>query len=75
MAAHSGYAARIHESGPPGMLVIEELPRPAPGHGEVLVRVATAGVGRLSLAFTKSFAFTNCWRPTTYAGKRKRKPL
>src|SRR6478609_3908531 len=38
-------AARIHEFGPPSVIVIEELPRPAPGHGEVLVRVAAAGVG------------------------------
>lgn len=38
-------AARIHQFGPPSVIVIEELPRPAPGHGEVLVRVAAAGVG------------------------------
>ena len=38
-------AARIHTFGPPSVIIIEELPRPAPGHGEVLVRVAAAGVG------------------------------
>jgi NADPH:quinone reductase-like Zn-dependent oxidoreductase len=38
-------AARIHKFGPPSVIVIEELPRPAPGNGEVLVRVAAAGVG------------------------------
>jgi NADPH:quinone reductase-like Zn-dependent oxidoreductase len=38
-------AARIHKFGPPNVIVIEELPRPAPGPGEVLVRVAAAGVG------------------------------
>ncbi len=38
-------AARIHKFGPPGVIVIEELPRPAPGQGEVLVRVEAAGVG------------------------------
>ncbi len=38
-------AARIHKFGPPSVIVIEELPRPTPGNGEVLVRVAAAGVG------------------------------
>ena len=38
-------AARIHEFGPPGVIVIEDIPRPAPGPGELLVRVAAAGVG------------------------------
>src|SRR5438270_2494578 len=38
-------AARIHKFGPPSVIVIEELPQPTPGHGEVLVRVAAAGVG------------------------------
>ena len=38
-------AARIDTCGPPSVLVIDALPRPAPGHGEVLVRVAAAGVG------------------------------
>ena len=38
-------AARIDTFGPPSVMVIEELPRPPPGHGEVVVRVAAAGVG------------------------------
>jgi NADPH:quinone reductase-like Zn-dependent oxidoreductase len=38
-------AARIHQFGPPDVIVIDEVPRPAPGAGEVLVRVASAGVG------------------------------
>jgi hypothetical protein len=38
-------AARIHTFGPPSVMVIDELPRPASGHGKVLVRVAAAGVG------------------------------
>jgi NADPH:quinone reductase-like Zn-dependent oxidoreductase len=38
-------AARIHKFGPPSVIVIEELPPPTPGHGEVLVRVGAAGVG------------------------------
>jgi NADPH:quinone reductase-like Zn-dependent oxidoreductase len=38
-------AARIHRFGPPDVIEIDEIPRPVPGHGEVLVRVANAGVG------------------------------
>jgi NADPH:quinone reductase-like Zn-dependent oxidoreductase len=38
-------AARIHQFGPPRVIVIDELPRPKAGRGEVLVRVKAAGVG------------------------------
>ena len=38
-------AARIHLFGPPDVLIMEELPLPVPRKGEVLVRVAAAGVG------------------------------
>src|SRR5690242_20153817 len=38
-------AARIHRFGPPNVIVVEDIPRPSPAAGEVLVRVASAGVG------------------------------
>lgn len=38
-------AARIHRFGPPDVIVVDEIPRPSPGPGEVLVRVVAAGVG------------------------------
>ncbi|MGB2633722.1 MAG: NADP-dependent oxidoreductase [Candidatus Acidiferrum sp.] len=38
-------AARIHKFGPPNVIVIDELPRPTPGNGELIVRVKAAGVG------------------------------
>jgi NADPH:quinone reductase-like Zn-dependent oxidoreductase len=38
-------AARIHRFGPPDVIVIDDLERPTPGPGELLVRVAAAGVG------------------------------
>jgi len=38
-------AARIHNFGPPSVIVIEELSRQTPGHDEALVRVAAAGGG------------------------------
>ena len=38
-------AARIHNFGGPEVIVVEDVPRPVPATGEVLVRVAAAGVG------------------------------
>ncbi len=38
-------AARIHKFGDPEVIVVEEIPRPVPAAGELLVRVAAAGVG------------------------------
>jgi len=37
-------AARIHRFGPPEVVVVENVPMPSPGPGEVLVRVIAAGV-------------------------------
>jgi NADPH2:quinone reductase len=37
-------SVRVHEFGDPDVLVLEELPRPEPVEGEVLVRVQAAGV-------------------------------
>jgi len=38
-------AVRVHKFGGPDVLVIDELPIPSPGPGELLVRLAAAGVG------------------------------
>ena len=38
-------AARIHRFGPPNVIVIDNVSRPVPGDGEILVHVAAAGVG------------------------------
>jgi NADPH:quinone reductase-like Zn-dependent oxidoreductase len=38
-------AGRIHYFGPPNAIVIDEIPCPRPKEGELLVRVAAAGVG------------------------------
>jgi NADPH:quinone reductase-like Zn-dependent oxidoreductase len=40
-------AIRIHRYGPPGVLVLDEIPRPRPGPNELLVRVRAAGVNPL----------------------------
>jgi len=37
-------AVRIHRFGPPEVVVVEEISGPSPGKGEVIVRVAAAGV-------------------------------
>jgi NADPH:quinone reductase-like Zn-dependent oxidoreductase len=38
-------AARIHEFGSPEVIRIDDVPQPTPNEGEILVRVAAAGVG------------------------------
>ena len=37
-------AVRVHKPGGPEAMVYEEVERPSPGPGQVLVRVLTAGV-------------------------------
>src|SRR5947199_10733608 len=43
-------AIRIENPGPNYKLVLGEAPQPAPGKGEVLIRVAAAGVNHADLA-------------------------
>ena len=38
-------ACRVHHFGPPEVISFENVPRPMPGEGEVLVQVKAAGVG------------------------------
>ena len=38
-------AARIHQFGPPEVIVIDDIPHPSPQPNELLIRVAAAGVG------------------------------
>ena len=44
-AAATMTACRVHQFGDPRMIMFEEVDRPTPGPGQVLVRVAAAGVG------------------------------
>lgn len=37
-------AVFFHETGAPDVLAIQDMPIPAPGHGEVLIKIAAAGV-------------------------------
>ena len=44
--ARAGMLAwRVHKYGPPEAMILERVPRPDPGPGEVLVDVHAAGVG------------------------------
>ena len=38
-------AVRVHQYGPPGVLVEEELPEPTPGEADVVLKVFASGVG------------------------------
>ncbi|KQP77540.1 quinone oxidoreductase [Methylobacterium sp. Leaf117] len=38
-------ACRVHQFGLPSVITLEDIPRPEPGEGEVLVKVHAAGVG------------------------------
>ena len=38
-------AARVLQFGPPNVIITDDLPRPEPGAGQLLVRVKAAGVG------------------------------
>jgi D-arabinose 1-dehydrogenase-like Zn-dependent alcohol dehydrogenase len=44
-ASSSMKAWRVHEFGPPEVMIFETVPRPDPRPGEVLVKVHAAGVG------------------------------
>ncbi|HVA91873.1 MAG TPA: alcohol dehydrogenase catalytic domain-containing protein, partial [Chloroflexota bacterium] len=43
-------AIRIHQTGGPEVMRLEEIETPAPGPGEVLIRVAAAGINYADLA-------------------------
>ena len=43
--SHLMKACRVHRLGGPDVIALEDVERPEPGDGEVLVRVGAAGVG------------------------------
>ncbi len=43
-------AVRVENPGPGYKLVVGEIPRPVPGDGEVLIKVAAAGLNRADIA-------------------------
>lgn len=58
-------AARIHRFGPPEVIVLDELPLPAPGPEQVLIRVAAAGVGPWDALIREQKSVVNVPLPLT----------
>jgi NADPH:quinone reductase-like Zn-dependent oxidoreductase len=48
-------AVRYHQYGPPEVLALEQVPKPEPGAGEVLVRVHAAGVNPIDWKFRAGY--------------------
>ena len=48
-------AVRFHDYGPPSVLVVEDVERPRPKEGEVLVRVRAAGVNAIDWKFRAGY--------------------
>ena len=46
-------AIQIHETGGPGVLTLADLPIPAPGPGQVLIRIEAIGVNFIEIYFRK----------------------
>jgi NADPH:quinone reductase-like Zn-dependent oxidoreductase len=66
MSAETMQAIRVHAYGAPDQLILEQIPRPQPQAGELLVRVYAAGVlpmdcyvrqGRMAALMPKSFPY------------------
>jgi NADPH:quinone reductase-like Zn-dependent oxidoreductase len=59
MSGDTMQATRLHEYGPPDVLVVDQVPRPEPKEREVLVRVQAAGVNpidwKLRAGYLKEF--------------------
>src|SRR5216683_376871 len=58
-------AIRIHETGGPEVMLLEEVETPAPGQGEVLIKVAAAGVNYSDLAQRAGAYLTRTRTPMT----------
>lgn len=58
-------AARIHRFGPPDVIVLDDLAKPAPGQEQVLIRVAAAGVGPWDALIREHKSVVNVSLPLT----------
>ena len=55
-------AVRIHEYGGPGVIKCEEVPRPVPGKGDLLIRVHAAGVNPADTKIREGKAFASMYK-------------
>ncbi len=58
-------AIRVHELGEPEVMRLEELDRPTPAAGEVLIKVAAAGINYADLAQRQGTYLTRSHTPMT----------
>ncbi len=58
-------AAAIHRFGPPDVIALDDLPRPTPDPGQVLIRVAAAGVGPWDALIREQKSVVNVPLPIT----------
>jgi len=58
-------AIRIHETGGPEVMLLEEVETPTPGPGEILVKIAAAGVNYADLAQRRGAYLTRTQTPMT----------
>lgn len=58
-------AIRIHETGGPEVMRLEEIETPTPGQGEVLIKIAAAGINYADLAQRQGAYLTRTHTPMT----------
>jgi len=58
-------AIRIHETGSPEVMHLEEIETPTPGQGEVLIKIAAAGINYADLAQRQGAYLTRTRTPMT----------
>ncbi len=58
-------AARIHRFGGPDVIVLDDVPKPSPNEGEVVVKVAAAGVGPWDALIREGKSTVNLSLPIT----------
>lgn len=68
-------AIRIHQFGGPEVMQIEEIPTPTPDNGEVLVKLAAAGLNYIIDVYQRSGLYPNSLPYTLGWRGRVRLPL